>query len=180
MVVNAAHDAERRRAILDAALTCFTQFGYAKTSLDDIARRANLSRPLLYRKYRNKEDIFSAVYDDVFEARYPIAEQILAGRGSRRDKLFRIYEVLCVEPWALVMDAPMAQEFYDACMQVIPEIHAKHERKLLDLTRRLVGSKEVAEVLMLAVDGLFVDLPSVAVLRKRLRVLIDRFAIDRR
>jgi AcrR family transcriptional regulator len=170
------HDAERRRTILDAALSCFVQFGYAKTSLDDIARRANLSRPLLYRKYRNKEDIFGAVYDNVFEARYPAAEEILAGRGSRRDKLLRVYELLCVEPWALVMDAPMAQEFYDACKQVTPEVHARHERKLLDLTRQVLGSKELAEVLMLAVDGLLMDLPSVPVLRKRLRLLIERFA----
>jgi TetR/AcrR family transcriptional regulator, transcriptional repressor of aconitase len=176
MAVHAVPDAERRRAILDAALACFVQFGYAKTSLDDIAKRANLSRPLLYRKYRNKEDIFTAVYDDVFEARYPVAETILAGRGSRRDKLFRLYEVLCIEPWALIMDAPMAQDLYDACKQVVPEIHAKHERKLLELTRRVLGSRELTEVLMLAVDGLFVDLPSVAVLRKRLRVLVDRFA----
>jgi AcrR family transcriptional regulator len=176
MAVHAVPDAERRRAILDAALACFIQFGYAKTSLDDIARRASLSRPLLYRKYRNKEDIFGAVYDDVFEARYPIVEQVLAARGSRRDKLSRIYEVLCVETWALVMDAPMAREFYDACMQVIPEIHAKHERKLLELTRKVLGSRDIAEVFLLAVDGLVVDLPSVAVLRKRLRVLIDRFA----
>ncbi|HWU89405.1 MAG TPA: TetR/AcrR family transcriptional regulator [Kofleriaceae bacterium] len=175
MTSNVQRDAERRREILDAALACFVQFGYAKTSLDDIARRANLSRPLLYRKYKNKEDIYGAVYDDVFETRYPIAEQVLAGRGSRKARLYRIYEVLCVETWALVRDAPMAQEFYDACLQVSPEIHAKHERKLLELTRKVLGSRELAEVLMLAVDGLFVDLPSVAVLRKRLRVLIDRF-----
>ena len=168
-------DALRRRAILDAALSCFVQFGYAKTSLDDIARRANLSRPLLYRKFRNKEDIFGAVYDDVFEARYPAAEAILAGRGARRAKLMQVYELLCVEPWALVMDAPAVQEFYDACKQVTPEVHARHERKLLELTRRVLGSKELAEVLMLAVDGLFADLPSVAVLRKRLRLLIERF-----
>lgn len=175
MAGNAKHDAERRRAILDAALSCFTQFGYAKTSLDDIARRANLSRPLLYRKYRNKEDIFGAVYDGVYEARYPIVEQILAGKGSRRDKLRRMVEILCIEPWALVMDAPMAREFYDACTQVVPEIHDKHERKMLALTARLLGSREEAEVLGLAVDGMFVDLPSVAVLRKRLGVLVDRF-----
>jgi TetR/AcrR family transcriptional regulator, transcriptional repressor of aconitase len=176
MAGNGKHDAARRRVILDAALACFVQYGYAKTSLDDIAKRANLSRPLLYRKFRNKEDIFSAVYDDVFEARYPLAEEALAARGSRRDKLLRIYEILCVETWGLVMDAPMAEDFYKACMQVIPEIHAKHERKLLELTRAVLGSREIAEVLMLAVDGLFVDLPSVPVLRKRLRVLIDRFA----
>lgn len=176
MAGTANHDADRRRAILDAALACFVQFGYAKTSLDDIARRAGLSRPLLYRKYRNKEDIFGAVYDDVFEARYPVVEQILAGRGSRRAKLRRVYEVLCVEPWAIVMDAPMAREFYDACMQVVPEIHDKHERRLREVTRELLGSRELTEVFMLAVDGQFVDLPSVAVLRRRLGVLVDRFA----
>jgi AcrR family transcriptional regulator len=176
MSSNASRDAERRRVILDAALACFVQFGYAKTSLDDIARRANLSRPLLYRKYKNKEAIYGAVYDDVYEARYPLAEQVLAGRGSRRDKLLRICELLCVEPWALVMGAPMAQEFYEACTQVNPEIQAKHERKLLELCKAVLGSRELAEVFLLAVDGLFVDLPSVAVLRKRLRVLVDRFA----
>ena len=176
MVAIASNDAERRRTILDAALSCFVQFGYAKTSLDDIAKRASLSRPLLYRKYRNKEDIFGAVYDDVFEARYPRADEVLAGRGSRRDKLFRICEILCVETWALVMDAPAAQEFYDACKQVVPELHAKHERKLLELTKEVLGSREVAEVFMLALDGLLTDLPSVPALRKRLRVLVDRFA----
>jgi AcrR family transcriptional regulator len=176
MADTAKHDADRRRAILDAALACFIQFGYAKTSLDDIARRAGLSRPLLYRKYRNKEDIFGAVYDDVFETRYPRVEAVLAGRGSRRDKLLETSEIMFVETWALVMDAPMAQEFYDACKQVIPEIHDKHERKLLALTRRLLGARDVAEVFLLAVDGQLMDLPSVAVLRRRLRVLVDRFA----
>jgi AcrR family transcriptional regulator len=169
-------DAERRRTILDAALACFVQYGYAKTSLDDIARRANLSRPLLYRKYRNKEAIYGAVYDDVFDSRYPAAEEVLAGKGSRKDKLFRIYEILCVDTWAIVRDAPMAHEFYEACMQVAPEINEKHERKLLELTRKVLGSRELAEVLLLAVDGLFMDLPTVPVLRKRLRVLTDRFA----
>jgi AcrR family transcriptional regulator len=169
-------DAARRRTILDAAQGCFLQFGYAKTSLDDIAKRANLSRPLLYRKFKNKEDIFGAVYDDVFETRGAEAQQILAGRGSKRDKLVRIYELLAIETWAIIAGAPMLAEFYDACTRVIPEIQRKHEKKLLELTRQLLGGKEVAEVFMLAVDGQFIDLPGVAVARKRLHLLIDRFA----
>jgi AcrR family transcriptional regulator len=172
---DAERDAARRRAILDAAQACFLQFGYAKTSLDDIARRANLSRPLLYRKFKNKEDIFGAVYDDVFETRYVQVVEIAGGRGSRRDKLTRIYEVIAIETWALIAEAPMAAEFYDACLRVIPVILDKHQRKMLEVTRELLGHKDVAEVFMLAVDGMFSDLPSVAVARKRLHVLIDRF-----
>ena len=46
---------KRRTAILAAALKCFLQFGYAKTSMDDVAKEANLSRPLIYLKFKNKE-----------------------------------------------------------------------------------------------------------------------------
>ena len=83
-MADAEHDATRRRVLLDAARACFLQFGYTKTSLDDIAKRANISRPLIYRKFKNKEALFGAVYDDTFDARYPQAEQVLAGRGPRK------------------------------------------------------------------------------------------------
>ena len=175
-VRDAERDGARRRAILDAARSCFLQFGFSKTSLDDIAKRANLSRPLLYRKYKNKEDIFGAVYDDVFDSRYPLAKAALDGRGSKPDKLLRIYDLIVVETWAMVMDTPMAKEFYEACMRVIPEIHAKHEKRLYELTRVLFDSKETTQVFKLSVDGLMGDLPSAATLHRRIALLIERFA----
>ena len=65
MASAADRDTARRREILDAAKTCFLKFGYGKTSLDDIARESGLSRPLLYRKFANKEAIFAALYPEV-------------------------------------------------------------------------------------------------------------------
>ena len=98
MANSTQRDADRRREILDAALACFLQYGYAKTSLDDIAQRAGISRPLLYRKFKNKEDIFGACYDDVFESLAPRVKAILDGRGSKKEKLLQFCEVVCVEP----------------------------------------------------------------------------------
>src|SRR5689334_23132155 len=118
-------DVDRRRQIVDAARACFLRFGYAKTSLDDIAKQAGLSRPLLYRKFKNKEEIFAAVFESVFEARYPAAEAVLEGPGSKRDKLLRVYEILLVEPWLEVARAPGAADFYAACERLIPEVLAK-------------------------------------------------------
>jgi hypothetical protein len=60
-------------------------------------------------------------------------------------------------------------------MRVLPEIHAKHERRLFDLTKEVLGTKEVAEVFMLAAEGLMTDLPSAPVLRKRIQLLTERF-----
>ena len=175
MVDSAKHDADRRRAILDAALACFVQFGYAKTSLDDIAKRAGISRPLIYRKFKNKEDVFSAVYEDLMEGLYPGVEAVLAGRGSPREKLLGVYEHLLLEPWEMLSAAPMAAEFYEACSRVLPEVEARHERLRLKYTQAVLGAKELSEVFILAVDGLGADLPSARVLRRRLQILVERF-----
>jgi AcrR family transcriptional regulator len=175
MAINAQRDADRRREILDAALACFLQFGYAKTSLDDIAQRAGISRPLLYRKFKNKEDIFGACYDDVFDKLAPRVQAILSGRGSKKEKLRQFCDVVCVDTWAIMFKAPAVKEFYDACMNVIPEIHDKHERSFAEVCEKLIGDKETTEIFCLALDGMFVDLPGVATLRKRIHLLIDRF-----
>jgi AcrR family transcriptional regulator len=171
-----ARDAARRRAIIEAARHCFLKFGYGKTSLDDIAKQANLSRPLIYRKFKNKEEVFAAVYEHVFATRYPAAEAVLTGTGTRRDKLLRVYEILLIEPWVEVSGAPMSAEFYDACARLLPKVQAKYERLRLKCTQEILGSREVAEVFMLAVDGLESDLPTPPVLRRRLQLLVDRFA----
>lgn len=47
----------RHDAILDAAELVFSEKGYERTSMDDIARTANLSRALLYVYFKDKSSI---------------------------------------------------------------------------------------------------------------------------
>ncbi len=56
--------AVRRARVLTAARWCFLNFGFAKTAFEDIAKRANLSRTLLYRIFKDKEAIYRAVFVD--------------------------------------------------------------------------------------------------------------------
>jgi AcrR family transcriptional regulator len=48
---------ERRSAILDAALTAFSQKGYHATSLDDIAGEAGVSKALIYEHFTSKQEL---------------------------------------------------------------------------------------------------------------------------
>jgi len=48
---------ERRSAILDAALTAFSQKGYYATSLDDIAGEAGVSKALIYEHFASKQEL---------------------------------------------------------------------------------------------------------------------------
>lgn len=68
------HDLQdpRQKTILYAAWAAFAAYGFRKTSMDDIARGAGMSRPALYLHYRSKEDIFRSLaqfyYDDAVES----------------------------------------------------------------------------------------------------------------
>lgn len=48
----------RLAAVLDAAVGVFARFGYRKTSMDDVARAAGVSRQGLYLSFANKEELF--------------------------------------------------------------------------------------------------------------------------
>lgn len=169
-------DALRRAQILSAARASFLQFGFAKTSIDDIAKQAGISRPLVYRKFKNKEQILAAVFDDLFQGRYERVEAVVAGRASRREKLFRIYEIMYLEPWTEVMSSVMAPELYEACVRFDPEGVAKRERMRLKYTQAVLGAKDTAEVFMLAVEGMSARVPSTNVLRRRIEVLVEHFS----
>jgi AcrR family transcriptional regulator len=54
-----------REALLRAARELFVELGYAATSTEEIVQRAGLTRGALYHQYRDKEDLFAAVYTEV-------------------------------------------------------------------------------------------------------------------
>jgi AcrR family transcriptional regulator len=54
---------QKLRALLDAAIGVFARFGYRKTSMDDIARAAGVSRQGLYLLFSNKEELFRRAVD---------------------------------------------------------------------------------------------------------------------
>lgn len=53
--------AERRQAILDAALTVFAERGYEAARLDDMAARAGVAKGTLYLYFKDKEALFEAL-----------------------------------------------------------------------------------------------------------------------
>src|SRR5262245_58338155 len=54
----AARQAERRQAILSAALDEFAARGFGATRLDDVAKRADVAKGTIYLYFRDKEALF--------------------------------------------------------------------------------------------------------------------------
>jgi TetR/AcrR family acrAB operon transcriptional repressor len=65
----------RREEILSAAQACFREQGYHRTTVDDVASRAGLSKGAIYWHFKGKREVFYALFDrymESFEA-YPQA-----------------------------------------------------------------------------------------------------------
>ncbi len=52
---------DRPAEITEAALAAFAEKGYAATRVDEVAKRAGISKGLLYLYFKTKEDLFKAV-----------------------------------------------------------------------------------------------------------------------
>ncbi|MBN1317572.1 MAG: TetR/AcrR family transcriptional regulator [Anaerolineales bacterium] len=56
-----SENAEREHRILDAAIELIVHFGYDKTTVDDIARQAAVSKGAIYLHFESKDDLFKAL-----------------------------------------------------------------------------------------------------------------------
>jgi AcrR family transcriptional regulator len=88
-----------RRGLLDAARELFAAEGYVDVSIDEICRRARVTKGALYHHFKDKRDLFAAVFEEV-EREW--ADELAELVAEERDPLERIQ---------LVGDA-----FLDACL----------------------------------------------------------------
>jgi len=81
-------DTEARRAvILDAALRVFGQYGYRRTTMDDIAREAGIAKGTIYLSFASKEEVFQALSQSLSQRMLADAEAARHRPGTTADKL---------------------------------------------------------------------------------------------
>ena len=99
------HKAEQsevtRAALLRVAREFFTEKGYAATATEEIVQRAGVTRGALYHHFRDKEDLFQAVFED---AERELVENVRTAIGVAR-----------IEPWEGLFVG--CQAFLDACLE---------------------------------------------------------------
>lgn len=74
----------RRRAILDAALACFSEVGFLETTMDDIRRRSGASHGSIYHHFGGKEQLAAAVYvQGIRDYQAGLSEELARHPGAR-------------------------------------------------------------------------------------------------
>jgi AcrR family transcriptional regulator len=72
--------ADRRDAVLDAALIEFAEGGFVGTSTEDIARRAGISQPYLFRLFGTKKELYVASVTRCFRETLELFQRAAEGK----------------------------------------------------------------------------------------------------
>ena len=130
--------AERRELVLDAAVAEFAVHGLAGTSTEDVARRAGISQPYLFRLFPTKKALFLALVDRCFRR---VQDTFIAAAGDltgeeAKTAMADAYERLLEDRTLLLLQ----MQAYAACDD--PDIRVATRagfKKLWELTERLTG-----------------------------------------
>lgn len=77
---------ERRRQLVEVGRAVFAEKGYEGASVEEIAERAKISKPIVYEHFGGKEGLYAVVVDREME--YVIAQIAEAiGSGTPRDRI---------------------------------------------------------------------------------------------
>jgi AcrR family transcriptional regulator len=135
--------ADRRAAqILSAAREIFLTRGWDRFSFEGIAEFLECSRPLVYRHFASKEEIFLALAIQSKRRRVRFYERAVMFPGRAREKMLAVGEV---ETFLSPRDLPVELFVASTCLRAKTSQHRQEELKVLDVRAISLGAGIVRE-----------------------------------
>lgn len=188
---------DKRGVILQSALEVFMTYGFRKTSMDDIARAAGVSRPALYQLFANKADIFRALSREMMERAAAAADLALNSETPFRQRLYDSIDHSILNMHRFIDQTPHGMEL----MGVNEEIGQDIEREWCDVMIKTIADglrraedrgeitlskahrdagvtmDDIAGIFMQAMDGMKTDFKEGRAIDTHVRRLVDFTAI---
>lgn len=124
----------REEQILSAAFEAFAAYGFRKTSMDDIARLAGMSRSALYLSYANKEDILQRLARTILEDSLQHMKRVLdADDGSPQEVLLAAFVAKDGRFVEAILNKPHARELVEDGLAATSQIVAEAESRISGL-----------------------------------------------
>ncbi len=84
---------ERIKNILESAKSNFVKYGFRKTTMEDVAENAGISKPTLYKYFENKESLLIGTMIYSLGEMYEKHEKTTKGLVSVKEKLRKFFEL---------------------------------------------------------------------------------------
>ena len=94
---------EKRRSILNAAVRVFSQKGFHRCRISDIASEAGVAYGLVYHYFENKEEILNSIFDENWGLLAKVIETVDEQTDSLEEKLRAVVDFI-LDAYRLVPD----------------------------------------------------------------------------
>ncbi len=148
---------QRRRQLLDVAGEVFAERGFAATTMDDVARAAGITKPVLYQHFSSKRDMFAELLDDMGSK---LLNELAEATGRATSGRERVEEGFAAYFRFVDSNPPAFRVLFGASVRNDPEFAAVTERVLsaaIDMIATLIeidGSDEQRRILAHALIGI--------------------------
>lgn len=143
-------------AILNAAQRLFTQFGFRRTSMEDIAREAGIAKGTVYLYFDGKEAVFRAMQARNLALAQTLCDAAEASGGSFQDRLRRVLEALYASMYDRYGQSEHLVELSSTRLAVGPDIAGQvdetYARRITDFLRSAADRGE-ADLAMSGLDA---------------------------
>jgi AcrR family transcriptional regulator len=103
----------RRQLIMDSAMAVVLRYGFQRTTMEDVAKEAGISRPALYLMFRNKTEIYRALAESVMGEALQRAEAALSASGGIEARVFAAVKTGILDPTDFLMATAHGAELID-------------------------------------------------------------------
>ncbi len=182
----------RQKAILKAAFEAFSRYGFRRTSMEDIARGAGMSRAAIYLHYRNKEDIFRSLTQFYYDDAVAQVRAVLARDLPVEQALSQAFAAQAGQVFEVLLSSPHGDELLNTKYAHGADIAQAGEARLVtayaDWLRHKAASGQIsldvsagdatrlATTMMAALHGLKTPMPTLADYRADADLLAGVFA----
>ncbi|WP_328394399.1 TetR/AcrR family transcriptional regulator [Nocardia sp. NBC_00416] len=130
----------RREHVLGAALRTFARYGYRKTSMEDVAAAADISRPGLYFLFTSKQNLFRAAVTHALDGDIEAAQRCLADdERPLRDRLIEALDL-----WTGRYIGPLAKEvalLIEANPELLGSVVTDYPERFLAMVTKAVAAE---------------------------------------
>lgn len=137
----------KKEAVFDAAAGVFAQYGFRRTTMNDIAQAAGMSRPALYLMFANKENLFCELTDHRLNQAIDQSIAALSEEGEislRVIQALLLFEKVYYEP---VSNSPHGAELMDINLSLAGENMTKGFARLVTgFTKTLREAEKLNQV----------------------------------
>jgi AcrR family transcriptional regulator len=153
---------DRLGEVLDATYVCLTRYGVRRTTVEDIAAAAGMSRTAVYQYVRSKDDAFRRLAVRLHDRALLLAREASTADGPTGDRIRGVLEAKMNLVLALAGDSPHTAElldskarlFGDTCSGFSADIHALLVELFAASAIASVTPVEAADICMALVIGL--------------------------